>query len=364
MDQCARVWPGHRRQTVPLIWHTWHPRGRPGVRLAGVACGCYDRRVRPTPEQLAPLNRLERTSFEIADRLAHPRLSAFSSAYNSVVMGALIYSCGGRRFDIHGLEHLAPFGKKDSVLLVANHRSFFDFFSITAILYWRTNLTKRIFFPVRENFFYDHPLGPFVNFAMSGMRMFPPIMRDKDKRGFNQYSVARCVEELNREDIGTVLGIHPEGTRNKGDDPYEFLPAQPGVGRVALGAHRAHVIPVFALGMGQSILGEMRANAFHPAKAPVHMYFGPPIDFADLRPKANMVTTQKRAADRCLDAIRALSVQQRRDTAIAEGRDPDEVVAQATAASASAASSSRRAPTQGLTATAEAAPGDRAHDAT
>ena len=282
--------------------------------------------MRPTPEQLAPLSRLERVSFEIADKLAHPKLSALSAGWNSVVMGALIYSCGSRRFDLHGLDIMQRYGKKDSILLVANHRSFFDFFSITAILYWRTKLTKRIFFPVRENFFYDHPLGPVVNFAMSGMRMFPPVMRDKEKRLFNNYSVARCIEELNREDVGTVLGIHPEGTRNKGDDPYAFLPAQPGVGRVALGATRAHVIPVFVLGMGQSISGELEMNwrSRRPAlEHPVDMYFGEPLDFSDLRPKANMLTTQKRAADRCLDAIKALAALQKRNAAIRAGRDPD-----------------------------------------
>jgi 1-acyl-sn-glycerol-3-phosphate acyltransferase len=279
--------------------------------------------VRPTKEQLAPLSLLERAAFEIADFFARPRLTPLSAAWNSAFMGGLIYSCGGRRFHIQGLEHLAPFGKKDSILLVANHRSFFDFFSITAILYWRTNLTKRIFFPVRQTFFYDHPAGPIVNAVMSGMRMFPPVMRDKEKRAFNNYVIARCIEELNREDVGTVLGIHPEGTRNKGDDPYSFLPAQPGVGRVALGAKRAHVIPVFALGMGQSILGELKWNVLSPHEHPVDIYFGPPIDFSDLRPKASMVTTQKRAADRCLEAIKVLAERQRRAAAIRAGRDPD-----------------------------------------
>lgn len=282
-------------------------------------------RVRPTPEQLAPLTRFERAAFRIADVLAAPSLTPLSANWNSVVMGALIYSCGSRRFNIQGLENLASFGKKDSILLVANHRSFFDFFTITALLYWRTKLTKRIFFPVRQNFFYDHPLGPAVNFAMSGMRMFPPVMRDKEKRAFNSYSVARCVEELNRTDIGTVLGIHPEGTRNKGDDAYAFLPAQPGVGRIALGATRAHVIPVFVLGMGQSIPGEWRMNWLAPGEHPVDVHFGKPIDFSDLRPKANMLTTQKRAADRCLDAIKVLADRQRRDAAVRAGKNPDEV---------------------------------------
>lgn len=279
--------------------------------------------MRPTPEQLAPLSRFERAAFEVADKMAHPKLSFFSSGWNSVVMGALISSCGIRRFNIQGFEHVSGFDKKSSVLLVANHRSFFDFFSITAILYWRTQLTKRIFFPVRGDFFYDHPAGPVVNFAMSGMRMFPPVMRDKDKRPFNNYVVSRCIEELDREDIGTILGMHPEGTRNKGEDPYTFLPAQPGVGRIALGTKRAVVIPVYILGMGQSILGEMRDNVFRPKETPVDMYFGAPIDMSDLKPKANMVTAQKKAADRCLDAIKTLAEQQRRDAAVRDGRDPN-----------------------------------------
>ena len=39
-----------------------------------------------------------------------------------------------------------------------------------------------------------------------------------------------------------------------------------------------------------------------------------------------MLTTQKRAADRCLDSIKALADQQRRAAAIRDGRNPDDVV--------------------------------------
>lgn len=276
--------------------------------------------MRPTAEQLKTLAPLERVSFEIADFCVRSPFTFVSKVWNSAFMGGLIYSCGSRRFDVRGLENLAPYGKNDSILLVANHRSFFDFFTIAALVYWRTNLTKRIFFPVRQNFFYDHPAGPVVNAVMSGMRMFPPVMRDREKRPFNNYSVARCVAELNRTDVGTVLGIHPEGTRNKGDDPYALLPAQPGVGRIALGATRAHVIPVFALGMGQSIAAEMKKNALHADETPIDVLFGKPIDFTDLRPKANMLTAQKKAADRCLDAIKALAGEQRHIAAARTGR--------------------------------------------
>jgi hypothetical protein len=82
---------------------------------------------------------------------------------------------------------------------------------------------------------------------------------------------------------------------------------------------------VFVLGMAQSIPGEWRMNWLAPAEHPVDVYFGAPLDFSDLRPKANMLTSQKRAADRCLDAIKALADKQRRAAAIREGRDPETV---------------------------------------
>lgn len=279
------------------------------------------RPLRPTPEQLAVLTPLERASFEIADLLARPELTALSAVQNSLVVGALIYACGSRRFNIVGLENVASLDKRDSVLLVSNHRSFFDFFSISAILYWRTKLRRRIFFPTRSTFFYDHPLGPLVNMVMSSMRMFPPVMRDREKRAFNNFMVARCVEELNRDDIGTIVGIHPEGTRNKGADPYSLLKAHPGVGRVALGATRARIIPVFVLGMSQSIGRELKANWLAPEDNPIDMYFGEPIDLTDLRESAHSLSTQVEATDRILDAIRALGERQRRDAALREGRE-------------------------------------------
>lgn len=267
--------------------------------------------MRPTDEQLAPLAPIERAAFGLADTLSHPKLTPLSVGWNRVVMGTLIWSCGGRRLRVHGLENVLAFDANDSLMLVANHRSFFDFFSVTAILYWRTKVSKRIFFPVRQNFFYDHPLGPVVNFTMTGMRMFPPIMRDKSKKAFNQYSVERCIAELNRTDVGTVLGLHPEGTRNKGDDPYRFLPAQPGVGRIALGATRAKVLPIFVVGMGQSIVTELRRNWRAPEAHAIDMHFGAPIDFSDLRQEDDTPALHRRASERCLDAIKDLAERHR-----------------------------------------------------
>jgi hypothetical protein len=59
---------------------------------------------------------------------------------------------------------------------------------------------------------------------------------------------------------------------------------------------------------------------------------------------ANMVTTQMRAADRCLDAIKVLADRQRRDAALREGRDPAlvEVLEKSSDGARTAADAARR----------------------
>jgi 1-acyl-sn-glycerol-3-phosphate acyltransferase len=264
--------------------------------------------LRPTPEQLSVLSPMERIAFDVAD-VSLRRFTPLAVAYNLVVMGGLIWSCGGRRLHVHGLEHLRHLSKDSSILLVANHRSFFDFFVISSVVYYRTHLSKKILFPTRSTFFYDHPLGPAVNLAMSGMRMFPPVMRDKKKLPFNNYTVERCVAELARP--GTVLGMHPEGTRNKGPDPYAFLPAHPGVGRIALAVPHCHIVPVFVLGMGNNLAKEFVDNWARPEETRIDLYFGPEVDISDLRKTTNRAATQKRVADRSLAAIKKLADQHR-----------------------------------------------------
>jgi 1-acyl-sn-glycerol-3-phosphate acyltransferase len=259
-------------------------------------------------DPLKLLQPLERVSFHLAD-FVNTHIPGVSAAWNTAFMGAMIWGAGGRRLDVRGLENV-PYGKRDRVLLVANHRSFFDFYVISAILFWRTNFSKRILFPVRSTFFYDHPLGPLMNATMSGMAMFPPILRDKSRKQFNRYSIQRCVEELAKP--GTVMGLHPEGTRNKSSDPYSFLPAQPGVGKVAMETD-AHVHPVFIHGLTNNLAREWQRNWLMPkSRHPITVMFGPEIDFHDLKDSGSRATTQKKAADRCLEAIVQLADAHRR----------------------------------------------------
>src|SRR4029077_7539174 len=109
----------------------------------------------------------------------------------------------------------------------------------------------RTCFPVRAEFFYDHPLGLLLNVALTGMAMFPPVFRHGRRRALNAWSRARCARELARP--RTAVGVHPEGRRNKDGGPFEMLPAMPGAGRIALAAPGAPVVPVFIHGLGNSV---------------------------------------------------------------------------------------------------------------
>lgn len=269
--------------------------------------------VRPSARALSELTLRERVAFELADFCVREPFTALSGHYLATVMGTMIGSCGSRRLDVHGLEHVARLGPRARILLLANHRSFFDFFTISYVLFFRTRLPRRLFFPTRGTFFYDHPAGPAVNLAMSAMRMFPPVLRDTKKRAWNEYMLERTVAELRVP--GTIVGLHPEGTRGKGDDPFALLPAQPGVGRVALEADFAHVVPVFVLGMSNELRRELVWNWTAADAHRISVRFGAPIDLSALREGPPKLTTSKRAADLCRAAIVALAEDDRRSRA-------------------------------------------------
>ena len=84
--------------------------------------------------------------------------------------------------------------------------------------------------------------------------------------------------ELARTGGGNVIGFHPEGTRNKSDDPYTFLRAQPGIGKLIMDA-RPQVIPVFIAGLCNSLPKQVARN--WNREDVIRIYFGPKMDLSD-----------------------------------------------------------------------------------
>lgn len=268
---------------------------------------------RPREEQLALLSRTERMSFELGDFWRrHMRWHA--RLWNSTVMVGITWLSVARRIQPTGLEHVRGLDWGKGVCLVANHRTFYDFFTIGCQLAKEPSFpVGRILFPVRSKFFYDHPLGPIVNMLMAGMTMFPPILRDQTRPGWNRYALGRCVDEL--DENAAVLGIHPEGRRYKGDDAYEVGKGHIGVAVVALEAREAQVVPVFLTGITNDLLDEIRKNWMEPENFPVQLAFGPPLDLSDLKSATNDVGVHRKATNRCMEAITGLAEECRRNGA-------------------------------------------------
>ncbi|MDX2090888.1 MAG: lysophospholipid acyltransferase family protein [Kofleriaceae bacterium] len=260
----------------------------------------------------APLSRVEKLALKFGE-LANedPRGKWLQNRFLRGVSYIWVRAALANRMLVHGLEDMMRLEPSTGVMLVSNHRSFFDQYAMLLACYMGpVPWSRRLFFPVRSNFFYDQPLGIVVNAAIAAGAMYPPIYRQAERRALNDEALDRMVDIVKQP--GNVLGMHPEGTRGKGDDPYAFLPAQPGVGKLALVA-QPMVVPAFTLGLGNDIVQDIKSNFGKEARrsAAVISVFGPPVDYRDLMAEKPRPTLYKKCADRFMAAIKELSVRER-----------------------------------------------------
>jgi 1-acyl-sn-glycerol-3-phosphate acyltransferase len=211
----------------------------------------------------------------------------------------------GRRVYAENLESLlAPPSQDRGVVICLNHRSYFDaFITMWAIYEAGARWPERIYFPVRSNFFYEHPLGVGLNVILGGGSLYPPIFRDASKADLNKDALQRMAGFLSRP--GSFVGLHPEGTRGKGPDPYDLLPAQPGIGQIVLQS-RPVVVPGFIGGLSNSLARDVASNYLPNVRRdnPIILVVGEPLDYSDLAAQKPRAALYKRTADRILDAIK------------------------------------------------------------
>ncbi len=269
--------------------------------------------IKPSAEELAVLTSFERLAFRLVYRMNHGRWKRFWTACQSTLGAGWIHLATYNIMNIYGLEYIEAVSHERPVLLVANHRSFFDMYTVSTALFRHTKWRKQLFFPVRGRFFYQSPLGLFVNLVMGWWSMFPPFFASgekpiHEKREFDKYSF-RVLTEICRTGAGNLIGFHPEGTRNKSSDPYSFLRAQPGVGKLIKDAS-PQVIPIFIAGLGNDLPKQVRGNWTGGEKIRVH--FGEQLDFSEFLNKRDSVRTYKEIADFVMSKIAELGEQDRK----------------------------------------------------
>lgn len=267
----------------------------------------------PSAEELAVLSLWERAVFRLAHRMNGGRWKRFWTWCQRYLGATWIQVSTYNLLRVYGLEHLDACTRERPILLVANHRSFFDMYVVSTVLFRRARRGPvKLFFPVRGRFFYDSLLGLMVNFLMGWWSMYPPFFSGGEnplveKREFDKFSMRRLTE-LCLEGRGHVIGFHPEGMRNRNRDPYSYLRAQPGVGKLVKDA-RPQVVPVFIAGLGNHLPRQVMSNWTGGEKIRVH--FGPQLDFEPFLAKKDQLRTFKEMADFVMTKIAELGEQDR-----------------------------------------------------
>ena len=266
----------------------------------------------PTAAELAVLSPFERFAFRLTWRMNRGRWKRFWTFCQRIFGAGWIHLSTYNLMRVEGLEHVEAVSHERPLLLVANHRSFFDMYVVSTALFRRTKWRKQLFFPVRGRFFYDTVGGLFVNFIMGWWSMFPPFFAGGDnpkveQREFDKFSM-RLLASLCREGAGNVIGFHPEGTRNKNSDPYTYLCAQPGVGKLIKDA-RPQVVPVFIAGLGNDLKRQVLGNWRGGEK--VRVRFGPALDLSEFYERRDSARTYMEIAGFVMSKIAELGEQDR-----------------------------------------------------
>jgi 1-acyl-sn-glycerol-3-phosphate acyltransferase len=163
---------------------------------------------------------------------------------------------------------------------------------------------RQVFLPVTDRLL--------VNLIMGWWSMYPPFFATGDhplpeKRAFDKFSF-QVLTDLARTGPGNIIGFHPEGTRNKSDDPYSYLRAQPGVGKLIMDA-QPQVIPVFIAGLCNSLPKQVARN--WNREDVIRIHFGPLVDLSEHLDKPDRLRTHKEIADAVMGKISELGEQDR-----------------------------------------------------
>ena len=268
--------------------------------------------LEPAADELAVLSWFERFAFWLVHKMNQGRWKRFWTWCQRTLGSGWIHLSTYNLMKVYGLQHVEAVSRERPILLVANHRSFFDMYTVSTALFRNTSWRKQLFFPVRGRFFYQRPLGLLVNLVMGWWSMYPPFFAAGDhplpeKRAFDKYSI-RLLTELCKNGPGNIIGFHPEGTRNRSWNPYSYLRAQPGVGKLIKDA-APQVIPVFITGLGNDLLNQVLGN--WTGGEPIRIHFGAPIDFKDYLSKKDHVRTYKEIAELVMQKIAELGEQDR-----------------------------------------------------
>jgi 1-acyl-sn-glycerol-3-phosphate acyltransferase len=256
----------------------------------------------PTAQEISVLGKTERAGFWLTRRMNQGAWKRVWTFFQRHIGSLWIYLATYNLMNVFGIENVEKADHSRPILLVANHRSFFDMYTVSSVLFRQTTIPMTLYFPVRAKFFYTSPVGWFVNLVMGWWSMYPPFFREAreaEKREFDKFSM-RELNQICSYGRGHIIGFHPEGKRNLNSDPYSLLPAQPGIGKIIY-TSQPQVIPVFIAGLGNDLPKQIMGNWTGGEK--IRIWFGEPVDLSPFYEKSDRLRTHKEIADFLMQKI-------------------------------------------------------------
>lgn len=258
-------------------------------------------------QALSTLPPLERGIFRLVDRMNRGAWKGAWAFIGRQVHARALHAIFAPQLDVYGFEHMERTDPDRPILVVANHRSFYDLHLVSTVVLRRLRRPMRVFFPIRGRYYYQSVGGTLLNFVGGLWSMYPPLFTIPSHRAFNRYSLEVLIG-LCREGRGHLVGIHPEGGRNRDPDPYSFRRTQPGAGHI-IHAARPQVIPVFIAGLENDF--RKVASRTRRGGERLRLHFGPAVDLEACYALPAKGSTYKQIAELIMEHVRALAEQDR-----------------------------------------------------
>jgi 1-acyl-sn-glycerol-3-phosphate acyltransferase len=234
-------------------------------------------------------------------------VKAFWTWCQSAIGASWIALATGKGLQVEGLQHVREAFPRGPLLMVANHRSYFDMFVVSSLLHRELPGRKRLYFPVVGQYYYQSLVGIALNQFAAFWSMYPPLFALPTHGASDRYALEVLVE-LCQRGPGQILGIHPEGGRNRDPDPYSLMRCQPGTGKI-IHAARPIVIPTFIAGLGNDLVQQVRRN--WRGDEPIRVWFDAPVALDEALALPGKGSTYKQITDLVMARVRVLAERDR-----------------------------------------------------
>ena len=107
----------------------------------------------PTAEEISVLRPIERTGFKLVRAMNFGLWKRFWTFCQRHIGSLWIFLATYNLMNVFGIENVQNSDPTRPLILVANHRSFFDMYTVSSVMFRRTTRPITLFFPVRARFF-------------------------------------------------------------------------------------------------------------------------------------------------------------------------------------------------------------------